>query len=125
MTVLEPAALAGKFAEHINRADPDAALELYEPDATFVQPDGSAVTGRAEIHRVLAEMVAARAHISGVVGDAAVIGDDLALLCNRWQLTFGTLDGAPAMDGASVEVARRQPDGGWLYAIDSPRAAAG
>ena len=46
---------------------------------------------------------------------------DLAFLSNRWSLTGGTMpDGTPAELGATTaEVARRQPDGTWLYAIDN------
>jgi enoyl-CoA hydratase len=41
-------------------------------------------------------------------------------------MTLGIADGDPAgLDGISTEVARRQPDGGWLYVIDNPALAAG
>jgi ketosteroid isomerase-like protein len=46
---------------------------------------------------------------------------DLAYLSNRWSLTGGTMpDGSSAELGATTaEVARRQPDGTWLYVIDN------
>jgi ketosteroid isomerase-like protein len=46
---------------------------------------------------------------------------DLAYLSNRWSLSGGTMpDGSPAELGAvTAEVARRQPDGTWLYVIDN------
>jgi ketosteroid isomerase-like protein len=69
-------------------------------------------------------MLAAEPRITDVVGIASVIAGDLALMTNRWQMTFEALAGAPAVTGSSVEVARRQADGGWLYAIDRPTADA-
>ena len=51
----------------------------------------------------------------------AVMAGDIALMSNRWRMSLGGDDGAPTgLDGASTEVARRQPDGGWLYVIDNP-----
>ena len=46
---------------------------------------------------------------------------DLAYLSNRWSLADGTMpDGSPAELGATTaELARRQPDGTWLYVIDN------
>jgi ketosteroid isomerase-like protein len=44
---------------------------------------------------------------------------ELALLSNRWWMTIGDLE----LSAATAEVARRQPDGTWKYAIDNPDAA--
>jgi ketosteroid isomerase-like protein len=99
-------------------------LRLYEPTATFVAPDGSHATGLTEIRRLLREMLAAEPRITDVAGIASVLAGDLALMTNRWQMTFGALTEAPAVKGSSVEVARRQADGGWLYAIDRPAVEA-
>jgi uncharacterized protein (TIGR02246 family) len=124
MPTLAPDELAREFAEQVNSADLDGILQLYEPTATFVAPDGSLATGHPEIRRALGEMLAAEPRITGVVGIASVVAGDLALMTNRWQMTFAALAGAPAVSGSSVEVARRQADGGWLYAIDRPTADA-
>jgi ketosteroid isomerase-like protein len=43
---------------------------------------------------------------------------DLAILSNEWTLTAG----GESMSAITAEVARRQPDGGWLYVIDNPYA---
>jgi ketosteroid isomerase-like protein len=49
---------------------------------------------------------------------------DLALLSNSWSIAFGE-DPVPqeGPHGRSAEVARRQPDGGWLHAIEDPAAS--
>jgi uncharacterized protein (TIGR02246 family) len=124
MSVHEPHRLAGEFAERVNSADLDGVVALYEPGAMFVGGDGTCAAGHAEIRRTLREMLAARPRITGVVTEASFVAEDVALLCNRWQMTFGALAEAEAVRGSSVEVARRQTDGTWLYAIDRPRADA-
>ncbi len=123
-TTFPPDDLALRFAERVNAADLDGILRLYEPTATFVGPDGSHATGHAEIRRMVREMLTAEPRITDVVGVESVLAGDLALMRNRWQMTFGVLAGTPALTGSSVEVARRQADGGWLYAIDRPAADA-
>jgi len=48
--------------------------------------------------------------------------DDIALTHNRWSLQYpGRSD---PMQGETAEVVRRQPDGGWRYAIDNPAGGA-
>jgi ketosteroid isomerase-like protein len=46
---------------------------------------------------------------------------DIALVSAAWELAMTGPDGKPAkMNGQSVEVLRRQPDGRWLFVIDFP-----
>jgi hypothetical protein len=43
-------------------------------------------------------------------------------MSKRWRMTLRAAEGEVAeVDGQSAEVARRQPDDGWLYVIDSPK----
>jgi ketosteroid isomerase-like protein len=53
-----------------------------------------------------------------------VVAGDIALMSNRWRMTLaGGGNEQAGFDGVSTEVARRQPDGGWLYVIDNPALA--
>ena len=53
-----------------------------------------------------------------------VDGPGVALLRGRWRLSGTGPDGQPVeLAGSNVEVARRQPDGRWLYVIDHPFGA--
>jgi ketosteroid isomerase-like protein len=46
---------------------------------------------------------------------------DIALISANWKLKGTGPDGKPVeMTGTSVEVARKQADGSWLFAIDTP-----
>ena len=46
-----------------------------------------------------------------------MISGDVAFIRHRWQMRLGN---SPSIAGASTEVALRQDDGSWLYAIDHP-----
>jgi len=51
--------------------------------------------------------------------DFVIKGEGIALLRGRWHLTGIGSDGRPiSLSGSSVEVARQQTDGTWLFAID-------
>ena len=52
--------------------------------------------------------------------------DELALLVADWTLDAKQPDGAPLrLAGQTADVVRRQSNGHWLFAIDSPFGAAG
>ena len=49
-----------------------------------------------------------------------VVGD-IALMSGDWQMRLGAEEGTgTSFESSSTEVARRQPDGSWLYVIDDP-----
>jgi ketosteroid isomerase-like protein len=47
--------------------------------------------------------------------EKVILAGDIALTHSRWSMTTPS-----PMGGRAVEVARRQPDGTWLYVIDDP-----
>jgi ketosteroid isomerase-like protein len=49
----------------------------------------------------------------------AIEAGDLAILSNEWTLTAGD----QSLSVVTAEVARLQPDGGWLYVVDHPFAS--
>jgi len=105
------------FLERANAGDVDGVVALYEPTAVLAlapgQPaPGQPATGRlavgAEaIRRVYAELLADPPAFTGEVRPAIRNGD--------LAVTSTTRTG-----NATVEVARRQPDGSWLWVIDQP-----
>ena len=116
----DPHECSASLVDALNRADADAAVALYEDDATFLAAPGRVVTGRAAILEELRHIVASRPtmHVESltvhVCGDTAVLGA-------RWTLAGRADDGAPVeLAGQSVELIRRQRDGSWRYAFDAP-----
>lgn len=107
----EPEELGRMFVERANARDLDGLVALYEPGAVLAGRDGPAV-GQQAIRARLAEFLASAPTLTGTARPAVRHGD-LAL----------TSTGFPG--GATAEVARRQPDGSWLWVIDQPRVLPG
>lgn len=105
--------------------DLDAAVALYEPNATLVLDAGEVAIGKAAIREALKgffafDEVCFTREITAIQNSAG----DLALLRGAWRATSTGPDGKPVtITGNNVEVVRRQPDGTWLFVIDNPRGA--
>jgi ketosteroid isomerase-like protein len=108
------------FARALNSADLDAMVGLYEPGATLRPAPAEVVEGHAAIRAALSGFLQMKPTIElspSVLGQCG----DLALITARWTLDGTGPDGKPVqMTGNSIEVARRQSDGTWLFAIDTP-----
>jgi ketosteroid isomerase-like protein len=87
--------------------DVDGMVALYEPHAVLDWGDGRLTQGREAIRAFFAELVAQGQKFD--VGDQrpAIVSGDLALT--------STLS---PNGSVTAEIARRQPDGTWLWAID-------
>ena len=120
MAATEPEQMHRLFEEAFNAGDEDALMALYEPDAALVPQPGAVAEGTGAIRESLRWFLDRRGRITLDTKLVLRVGD-LAYLANRWSLTGGTMpDGSPAELGATTaEVARRQPDGTWLYVIDN------
>ena len=106
----------------IEQGDLDAAVALYEPNATFVISPDQVVTGQAAIREVMQGFIDAKAAFN-VEAVTAVTSADGSVAVTRVK---GSSTG-PGPDGQSVttplhsvEVVRKQPDGTWLFIIDDP-----
>jgi len=108
------------FLAAMNAGDLDALVALYEPQATLTPSPGRTVTGRDAIRDSLAAFLAVRPNMTLSQRLVSQTGD-LALLTSKWEITMTGADGKRAVQGGqSVEVARRQADGTWLFVIDLP-----
>jgi uncharacterized protein (TIGR02246 family) len=110
--------------EALGKGDLEAALALYESDASFVLDSGQVVTGLTAIREVMQGFLALKPKFTMEV-KAVPSGDgNIALLRGKWNLSGTGPDGKPmTMTGNSTEVVRRQPDGTWRFIIDNPRGA--
>jgi enoyl-CoA hydratase len=123
--VNDPEQLGRLFAQCVNAGDLDGLIVLYEDGATFLGPDGASASGRDEIRGRLQDLLAMKPEITPT-GNQVVVAGDIAMMSNRFRMTFEMGAGeSRGLDGVSTDVARRQPDGGWLYVIDNPAVAAG
>lgn len=120
MPARNPEDLDRLFSDALNAGDLDALTGLYEPQATLRPTPDQAVHGHAAIRAALAGFLGMKPSIAMTIKTLGQTAD-LALTTSSWQLTGTGSDGNPVtMTGHGVEVARRQPDGTWLYAIDTP-----
>lgn len=123
MSIPEPDALHQHFVRTFNSGDLDAVMKLYEPNASLVPQPGQVTSGQAANRQALQQFMALKGRID-ITTVYVVRAGDLALLRGEWRLTGTGPDGKPVeMSGKNVEVARRQPNGDWLFAIDHPFGA--
>ena len=120
MTANSPEDLHPLFAEAFSNADLEGIMALYEKGARFVERSGRLATGAHEIRGIYSDLFASRAKIE-VETKKIIQSEDLALMLGKWTLTAWGADGkAVKRTGIATDVARRQPDGQWLIAIDNP-----
>ncbi len=103
----EPEDLDRLFLLRANAGDVDGVVALYEPGAVLAFPPGEVTVGTDAIRAVYATLLAGQPRFESTVRPAIRAGDI--------ALTSTTRPG-----NATVEVARRQPDGSWLWLIDQP-----
>jgi ketosteroid isomerase-like protein len=104
-----PEDISDLFLERANAGDVEGLVALYEPDAVLAFPPGQLTVGHEQIRAAYAEFLAGRPTLGSTGQRPAIVNGDLALTSTR--LPSG---------GATVEIARRQPDGTWLWVIDQP-----
>jgi ketosteroid isomerase-like protein len=105
----QPEDLSRLIVERLNAGDVDGLTALYEPHAVLALPDGGIAIGSEEIRRAYERLVADRPTFEPGTQQRTLRCGDLALTSSR--LANGVV---------TVEVARRQADGTWLWAIDQP-----
>lgn len=106
---VRPEDLSRLVVERLNEGDVDGLVSLYEPGAVMALPDGGQAEGSEEIRRAYERILSGRPCFEPGEQQPALRSGDLALTAVVLP------DG-----GATVEVARRQPDGTWLWVIDQP-----
>ena len=104
-----PEDLSDLFLQRANAGDVEAVVALYEPDAVLAFPRGRLAAGHEQIRAVYAEFLASRPALGSAGQRPAIVNGDIALTSTL--LPSG---------GATVEIARRQPDGTWRWVIDQP-----
>lgn len=114
----QPEEMHASFAEAMRTRDVDALLDLYEPEATVLLPDGAELTSTDARREMFAGLIAAGGAPQGTQRTVVVAGD-LALTSSIYQLDSDPADGRPT-SVVTAEVSRRQADGSWRVVIDAP-----
>lgn len=103
----DPNDLERFFVERANAGDVDGLVALYESNATLACGDGDVVVGLDQIRKFFVSFLERRLQLTPSVQAPALCSGNLALTSSR--LANGDI---------TAEIARRQPDGDWLWAVD-------
>ncbi|WP_331723108.1 nuclear transport factor 2 family protein [Nocardia sp. NBC_00511] len=106
-----PEDLGKYFIERMKSGDLEGIVALYEPEATIMLGPGRSITGHDAIRQVLKNYLSSRP-IDSALQQQTIRHGRLALTLRR--LPNGH---------SSVEVARCQSDGTWLWLINCPQIA--
>lgn len=120
----QPEDLSRFFLERANAGDVEGVVALYEPDAVLVGQGRQVITGKQALRQVYTQLFAGKPTFAGET-QAAIHNGDLALTSTQFTTSSVGPDGnLMTMKTATTEVARRQPDGTWLWVIDQPNVLA-
>ena len=103
----DPNDLEQYFVERANAGDVEGLVALYEPNAIVTNGDGEIAVGLNQIREFFIRFLADRPKLDPSNQAAPLCSVDLALTSSR--LSNGDI---------TAEVARRQPDGSWLWVVD-------
>ncbi|MDI6100421.1 nuclear transport factor 2 family protein [Actinoplanes sp. NEAU-A12] len=104
-----PEDLSRLIVARLNAGDVDGLIALYESDAVLALPNGEVASGSEEIRGAFQRLLEGRPSFEPGTPRPTLRAGELALTSAR--LADGTV---------TVEVARQQEDGTWLWAIDQP-----
>ncbi|MFD9910286.1 YybH family protein [Streptomyces sp. NPDC059063] len=124
MPAQRPEDLPGLIAAAFNAGDPQAMLDLYEPDGILVTPpDGAQKAGLKAVAEALRPMFAAITAAT-ITMTSALRSGDIAMTHADWHLVGKDEAGEPLdLSGKGTVVSRRQPDGTWRIVFDDPVGA--
>ena len=95
------------FIERANAGDVEGLVALYEPDATIADGKKVLAVGRSQIRELFIKFLANHPRFDPSMQAEALCSGDIALTSS--QTSNGDI---------TAEIARRQPDGSWLWVID-------
>jgi ketosteroid isomerase-like protein len=116
MAATEPGQVIEQFTEYFNSGDIEGLVSLYEDGAALIPEPGTVLTDAAGLRAALQGLLDTKGTIT-IVSTSAMVTGDLALTHSHWRID---VPGGESIEHTSAEVARRQPDGTWKYAIDNP-----
>ena len=120
MPAHSPAEIHTLFQHAFNLGDVEALIALYEPSAVLVV-DGKSVIGRENIRDALESLLTRRGRMTLETRAVVESQEGLAVLHGGWVVEPATGMGTElATRGLSTEVVRKQPNGTWMFVIDSP-----
>ena len=103
----KPNDLEKLFVACANAGDVEGLVALYEPKAIIADGDDVIAVGQKQIRKFFTQFLANRPRLDPSRQAPALCSGDIALTSSR----IGNGD-------ITAEIARRQPDGRWLWVVD-------
>lgn len=104
----DPNDLEKYFVLRANAGDVEGLVALYEPDALLVDDNGEIFKGLNQIREFFVKFLAGRPQFEPSNQSTALCSGGIALTSST---NFNNGD-------VTAEIARRQPDGSWLWVVD-------
>lgn len=113
MPANSPEEICRLFKQHMAEGNLDELLNLYDPQAVFLNQAGEVKSGEG-LKQELSPFAAAKTRFDFTIKQSVQTGD-IALMHTQW-----TVSGSRPKKVYAIEVARRQPDGTWRWLIGDP-----
>lgn len=113
MPANSPEEICRLFKQHMAEGDLNALLNLYDPQAVFLNQAREVKSGEG-LKQELVPLAAKKASFDYNIKQVIQSGD-IALMHTQW-----TVSGPQPLRVYAIEVARRQPDGTWRWLIGDP-----
>jgi len=114
MSATTPEEICILFKQYMAAGDIDSLLNVYDPEAVFLNQSGEIKKGKESLKHELAPLAAAKAIFDFKIKQVIQTGD-IALMHTQWKVSS-----PEPMAVYAIEVARRQPDGTWRWLIGDP-----
>ena len=105
-----PEDLARFFVERINAGNLEGLVALYEENAILSCGNGKIAQGKAQIREFFTKLLIYKPQFCAGIQATALINGAIALTSTK--LINGDI---------TVEIARQQADGSWLWVVDQPK----
>lgn len=107
-----PSEISPLFVGYLNSGNLEGIVSLFEENAIVATGTDTFATGKEEIKNYFKQLLSHNLRFDDVEHQPAIVNGDIALTSARIPNAFVT-----------VEVARKQSDGSWLWFIDQPNIA--
>lgn len=114
MPAMSPEDICRLFQQFMAEGDIDSVVNVYDPEAVFLNQSGEVTKGRQGLRLELAPLAAMKARFDFDIKQVIQTGN-IALMHTEWKVSV-----PQPMTVYAIEVARRQPDGTWCWLIGDP-----
>jgi len=114
-----PERVVARFVAAVNEGRLRDATGCFSRKGCLVTPDSTAVHGRDEIQRILAQLIARGVRIEVELSTELRAGD-VALSRQRWRVYSDDADGSPYIQELTASLILQLVEGRWKVVIAAP-----